>query len=145
MYTWYRAWKDEVRAHANKTTKRDPNLLRVLLKTFGYEYLRVGFIFAILEVLLRKIGQPVLLWQLIRYFSTKTDEYYRESSYWQIYLYATAIVGTSLSVVVHFHPNFFTCRIVSMRMRIALTSLIYKKVHRLLKDQIFKTRILINN
>ena len=104
-------------------------MLRVLVRTFGLDYFRLGVILGALEVLLLKIGHPVLLWLLIRYFSVENDETYQEFNDWQIYIYATGIVIGSFSLVLHFHPNFFACRITSMRMRIALSSLIYRKVY----------------
>jgi len=92
-----------VTVHANGTSKRAPNLLRVLVQTFGHDYLRLGIILGGLEALLLRIGQPLLLWQLIRHFSSMENE----SNYLPIYLNSVAIVGISLSVVFFSHPNLF--------------------------------------
>ena len=47
-----REWEDEFTAYRNGTIKTTPNLLRVLMRTFGLGYLRSGIIFNILEALL---------------------------------------------------------------------------------------------
>ena len=124
-----RAWEVEMTKSRNGSIKRSPNLLWVLLTTFGREYLmRLGPILGSLDVLFMRIGPPLFLWQLIRYFSAAENEDGGSANYWQIYLYATGIVFGSLSVVLHFHPNYFASTHTAMRMRIAVSSLIYRKV-----------------
>ena len=106
-------------------------MLLVLLRTFGREYLRLGLILGSLEVLLFRIGPPLLLWQLIRLFSAveEDDGSERESAnYWQMYVYATGIVFGSFSLVLHFHPSYFSSLQTAMKMKIAVCSLIYRKV-----------------
>ncbi|XP_056646549.1 probable multidrug resistance-associated protein lethal(2)03659 [Diorhabda sublineata] len=57
-------WKqEEQRAKKNET---QPSLQKVLLKTFGWEYLFLGIILVIAEAV--KLAQPIVLGRLVRYF-----------------------------------------------------------------------------
>ncbi|XP_038070620.1 multidrug resistance-associated protein 4-like [Patiria miniata] len=108
----------------SKKTGKPPSLRRALLRTFGWGYMLLG-IPAFLEESVFKVVQPLMLSQLVLYFSTDLV------SIRDAYLYAAGITVCSLLTVMCHHVTFFGVARYGMRVRVACSGLIYRKALRL--------------
>lgn len=107
-------WKDELK-------KKNPSVLRMFYKAYGFSAMSVGLMFSIVETLSR-CAQPLFLGALLTYFSDP------EASKREAYLYASGIVICSLIPVLTFHPFIYYIFEVGMKLRIGSSRLVYDKV-----------------
>ncbi|KAJ8979913.1 hypothetical protein NQ317_005349, partial [Molorchus minor] len=119
-----RNWKTEIEIAKLKNYK--PSLLKVICKSFLWVYMGCGIMVFIYIVILRT-SQPVVLALLINLFGLTADKH----SYIMMYTYGSILVMvTLLSVIFNAHSYYWQC-VVGMRIRIAVSSLIYRKIMRL--------------
>lgn len=107
--------------------KKDPSVLRMFYKAYGFPVLSVGLLFSITETL-NRCAQPLFLGALLSYFVdpdiTKTH------AYW----YAAGIVMGSLIPVLTFHPFIYYMMEHGMKLRIGSSRLVYDKILRMTKS-----------
>ncbi|XP_064120685.1 ATP-binding cassette sub-family C member 4-like [Macrobrachium nipponense] len=128
-----KCWDDEVLK--SKVKGRKASYVNALARCFGWEYGRVGLLAAFEECVLR-IGQPLCLGGLIRYFNGEKG--YTELHGW---LYCTGVVMGSLLYIFSHHPFFFGTQHSGMQIRVASCSMIYRKALRLSKAALGKTTV----
>ncbi|CAG9860600.1 unnamed protein product [Phyllotreta striolata] len=133
--------------------KRQPNMRKVIAKTFYKEFMMYGLVMFVLEVAVR-LFQPIFVGCFIRYFNennrlrtTKGEAvkppqfFYRVLNFWQpdqgiitieeAYFFAGGIAFCNLLVVMVTHPYMLGVLHVGMKVRVACCSLIYRKALRL--------------
>lgn len=76
---------------------------------------------------MRRVGQPLLLGGLIRYFSQPADGAQPVSKD-MAYLYAGGVIGCSGLTVLMMHPYMMSVMHTGMKLRIATCSLVYRQV-----------------
>ncbi|XP_066976379.1 ATP-binding cassette sub-family C member 4-like isoform X2 [Macrobrachium rosenbergii] len=128
-----KCWDEEVLKSKEKGKKA--SYVKALARCFGWEYGRVGLLAAFEECVLR-IGQPLCLGGLIRYFNGEKG--YTELHGW---LYCTGVVMGSLLYIFSHHPFFFGTQHSGMQIRVASCSMIYRKALRLSKAALGKTTV----
>ncbi|XP_016967737.1 probable multidrug resistance-associated protein lethal(2)03659 [Drosophila biarmipes] len=118
--------------HELKIDKENPNLLRAVLRTFAWQLALPGLAIFLVELGLRTF-QPILLVKLISYFShqPKAEE--------MGYFYAIALILNSILSVMLLAPANFGIYHVCFKMRVALTSMIFRKALRLSKNALGET------
>ena len=101
---------------------KTPSLMGTLFVLIGRKYLfySVGVMFG--DIL--RIAEPVLLRELIRSFDENSSVSERDQ-----YLLAAGICLCPLIALLSYHPSAFQLYRLSMRCRLALSSLIYRKVN----------------
>ena len=83
-----------------------------------------------------RIGQPLCLGQLLRYFNPESD-----MSVTSAYLYATGVLLCTASPVITYHLNNFKLYLLGMQMRVATCSLIYRKSLKLSQKALGETSV----
>ncbi|XP_071552963.1 ATP-binding cassette sub-family C member 4-like isoform X4 [Panulirus ornatus] len=126
-------WDEEVEWSRAKGKKA--SYVKALIRCFGWEYACVGTLAAFEECVLR-IGQPLCLGNLIRYFSG--EEGYTNMDGW---LYSTGLVMGSLLYIFSHHPFFWGTQHIGMQIRIGSCAMIYRKALRLSKVAMGKTTV----
>ncbi|XP_050309650.1 ATP-binding cassette sub-family C member 4-like isoform X2 [Anthonomus grandis grandis] len=118
-------WLEEV--SRGKEKHQSASLLRVISKVFLKEYCYYGLMLFILTVVLRS-PQPLVLSWLINQFQP-------HESHEKIEMYASAssLVIISTLIIFFLHHNSYGQSCVGMRVRIAVSSLIYRKILKLNK------------
>lgn len=116
-----REWKKEMQ---KKEAGGNPSLLKCLIRMFGVKYCLLGMIVFIEEG--TKIAQPLLLGQLIRYFTPNSTMCSTEA-----YMYAMGVSLCAVVLAVFHHPYFFGVQRIGMQLRVACCSLLYRKTLRL--------------
>ncbi|XP_076453870.1 ATP-binding cassette sub-family C member 4-like isoform X2 [Babylonia areolata] len=115
-----REWQRELQKEKDSGGTHKPSLLKALARLFGLRYLLLGLIVLTEESV--RVVQPLLLGGLIEYFtasSTMTTK--------QAYLYALGVsLATLLMAFTHAYYFFAVARI-GMQMRVACSSLMFKK------------------
>ncbi|XP_071159454.1 ATP-binding cassette sub-family C member 4-like isoform X3 [Mytilus edulis] len=114
-------WNKELR---KKQSGGKPSLLKCLIRMFGVEYALLGLILFIEEG--TKIAQPLLLGQLIRYFTPGSTV-----SSTDAYMYAMGVSLCAIILAIFHHPYFFGVQRIGMQLRVACCSLLYRKALRL--------------
>ncbi|XP_041448153.1 probable multidrug resistance-associated protein lethal(2)03659 isoform X2 [Drosophila obscura] len=122
------AWEREQQQGA----KRRPNLLRALLRVFGWYFGLLGLVLFILELGLRTL-QPLFLLKLIAYYSHGSESI--EAAYY----YAGGVILCSALNVIIMHPYMLGTMHVGMKMRVGMCSMIYRKALRLSKTALGDT------
>ena len=117
----------------SKKHKRRPSLLRAIFRTFLWEYSALG-VMQILNELVLRLGTPILLGGLLRYFKKSTTETYETAL-----LYAGGICLTTAMNVLMFNQAIFGAFHVGARIRVAACSLVYRKALRLSKTALGET------
>ncbi|XP_025993846.1 probable multidrug resistance-associated protein lethal(2)03659 [Solenopsis invicta] len=135
------AWDKECEAYQRRLEKskslkkvKEPSLMKVLIKVFGFEVLLYGIIMAIFELVLRVL-QPLLLGRLLHYFnSTDVDKGYA---------YGVAVGVILCSAVNVFATHMFMMGIMhmGMKIRVACCSLIYRKTLKMTRTALGETTI----
>ncbi|WAQ93730.1 MRP4-like protein [Mya arenaria] len=97
-----------------------PNLLYALIRMFGLEYILFGLVLMCEET--SRLVQPLLLGGLIRYFTPGPEVTKTESL-----LYAGGVSLCTLILAITHHPYFFGVQRIGMKIRIACSSLLYRK------------------
>ncbi|XP_023310959.1 multidrug resistance-associated protein 4 [Anoplophora glabripennis] len=126
-------WDDEVKKAKLKGSK--PSLMRALIKTFIWKYMLCGLLQFIQMVVLRSV-QPVILAYYISLYAISED---RADKTDQMYISGAGIVAISILVCFLMHHTNFAISAIGMRIRIAASSLIYRKITRLNQQSLGKT------
>ncbi|CAK1546481.1 unnamed protein product [Leptosia nina] len=116
-------WKNEL-LEQDKTKK--PSLLRCIIKNYGVKFIVSNIIFAIVDTSLR-ITTPMCLEGLINYFSPSHSGVTTSEAY----LYALGVVSFMAINASIIHPMLLYLLDMSMKVRVACCSLIYRKLLRL--------------
>ncbi|XP_068622150.1 probable multidrug resistance-associated protein lethal(2)03659 [Battus philenor] len=103
-----------------------PSLLRAITKVYGLKFIIGNVIFSLLESTIR-LSIPMCLEGMINYFSTAQSGITVSDAY----LYAFGVVGLQLINAVIMHPMFLWMLSMSMKLRVACSSMIYRKLLRL--------------
>ncbi|XP_057653041.1 uncharacterized protein LOC130891946 [Diorhabda carinulata] len=124
-------WEDEVRKSQEKKTK--PNLMKALFKQFYKEAFIYGFMWFYTNVIIVCL-RPIILAELIKLFADKNvaDNY-------EIYVYSVALIIVSFLSTITLHHVIFAMQAIGMRVRIATSSLVYRKVTRLSQRSLGET------
>ncbi|RZC33433.1 ABC tran and/or AAA 25 domain containing protein [Asbolus verrucosus] len=124
------AWDDEVVAYEK------PSIVRALIRTFGLQCLAYGlFMFPFHFAF--TIFQPLFLMNLLNIFSSQEGEPNQN----QAYFYASMMILASLSHLVCLHFISFLLDTLAMKVRVACSSLIYRKSLNLRKTHSQKTTV----
>lgn len=123
-----KAWDREV--SKARSRKKEPSLVSVIIEVFGCKVLLYGTVIFFYEIVLR-ISQPLLLGGLIRYFSQPADS--QEITLNMAYMYAGGVIACSGLVVFIAHPYIMALLHLGMKLRVATSSLIYRKALNLSK------------
>ncbi|XP_031366804.1 multidrug resistance-associated protein 4-like isoform X3 [Apis dorsata] len=121
-----RNWIKEIKL-AEETNKK-PKFFNALKKTFAWSFAYYGGWQFFLAVILRVL-QPYVLGFLIWYFDPRAT-----STATEAYIYASSVVLISLLGALINHHSMLGLMEVGMRMRVACSSLIYRKILRLSKS-----------
>ncbi|XP_054270037.1 probable multidrug resistance-associated protein lethal(2)03659 [Macrosteles quadrilineatus] len=128
-------WREECKRAAIK--KREPSLLRVLLRIFGPKLMAYGLVLAIVENVFR-VSQPLFLGKLIEYFTRDGGGTVSKD---EAYFYAGGVVMCSALSVFIMHPYMLGIMHIGMKIRVACCSLIYRKALRLSKTALGQTTV----
>ncbi|KAJ3584634.1 hypothetical protein NHX12_015129, partial [Muraenolepis orangiensis] len=120
-----RRWDEECLKASKK--QRDPSFAKAIIRCYRKSYAWLGLITFIVEVI--RIIQPVLLGKLLEYF--EAYQYDDALDPKPAYLYATGISLSVLTLMVILHLFLFKLQSNGMRIRVALSHMIYKKALRL--------------
>ncbi|RZB38697.1 ABC tran domain containing protein, partial [Asbolus verrucosus] len=104
----------------------NPSLCRVLVKLFGLEFMIYGLILSLGEFSFITL-HPFFLKKLLDYYTPNQVEINKR----QAYLYATGILLVALSKSLIMHPCRLHFSVFGMKVRIACSSLIYRRLLRL--------------
>lgn len=129
-----KSWRNE--EHLAKIAHRQPSLLRVLWRVFGWEFMFYGLVLAVGEFGIRLL-QPIALGQLIAYYIPNQTTISEKEAY----LYAGAVVLCSLLNVFVTHPYMMGALHLGMKLRVACCSLVYRKSLRLSKTALGQTTV----
>ncbi|XP_067014167.2 probable multidrug resistance-associated protein lethal(2)03659 [Anabrus simplex] len=124
-------WNQELRQSVEKRKK--PSLTRVIVRCFGLKLAFYGLILACMELFLR-VGQPLFLGRLIRFYRSDTRVSENDA-----YLYAISVVLCSVANIFVIHPYMMAIFHMGMKMRVACCSLIYRKALKLSKTALGET------
>ncbi|XP_068622328.1 probable multidrug resistance-associated protein lethal(2)03659 [Battus philenor] len=116
-------WKRE-RLKQDKTKK--PSLLMTIVKIYGAKFIIANLIFAFIDASIR-LSIPLCLEGLINYFSPSHGGVAATDAY----LYALGVVGFMALSASIIHPMLLWLLTMSMKIRVACCSLIYRKLLRL--------------
>lgn len=117
----------------SKKWKRNPSLLKTIFRTFLWEYFVLGMITILNEFVIR-LGTPLLLGGLLRYFRKDSVESY-ENALW----YAAGIcIATGMNVISG-NQAIFGAFHVGAKVRVAVCSVVYRKALRLCKTALGET------
>ena len=124
-------WKIEL--ENSRKHKRKASLLRAIFRTFLWEYIVLALVQILNEFFLR-LGTPMLLGGLLRYFKKNTTETYETAL-----LYAGGIcIATAINVIA-LNQVVFGAFHVGARIRVATCSVVYRKALRLSKTALGET------
>ncbi|XP_043065365.1 probable multidrug resistance-associated protein lethal(2)03659 [Drosophila ficusphila] len=134
---FFREWEDEVARCRGKDqrTHREPSVLRVIGRVFGWQLILSGIVIAVLELGTRATV-PLLLAGLISEFSEHGNG---SSNYAQIY--AVLLIVCILASVLLTHPYMMGMMHLAMKMRVAVSAAIYRKALRLSRTSLGDTTI----
>ncbi|XP_045472555.1 ATP-binding cassette sub-family C member 4-like [Harmonia axyridis] len=123
-------WSKEL--ERSKLKNKKPSLLRALLKTFLWRYLAWGLLLFLNNVVLR-VAVPLILSDFIKLFS-RPDHTIEE-----VATYGGIICAMTLTTAFLNHHSSYGVSRIGMRMRVAVSSLIYRKILRLSQLSLGKT------
>ncbi|KOC62297.1 putative multidrug resistance-associated protein lethal(2)03659 [Habropoda laboriosa] len=124
-------WKIEL--ENSKKYRRRASLLRAIFRTFIWEYTALGLIQILNEFFIR-LGTPILLGGLLRYFKKDTHETYETAL-----LYAAGICLATAVNVITLNQAIFGAFHVGAKIRVATCSVVYRKALRLSKTALGET------
>ncbi|KAL7740941.1 hypothetical protein ACLKA6_014096 [Drosophila palustris] len=125
------AWDREL-LKKQQNSKKEPSLLRTLLKVFGPYFALLGLVLFLLELGLRTI-QPLFLLKLISYYTHGSETI--DAAYY----YAAGVIACSALNVFIMHPYMLGTIHMGMKMRVGLCSMIYRKALKLSKTALGDT------
>ncbi|XP_057653035.1 ATP-binding cassette subfamily C member 4-like isoform X9 [Diorhabda carinulata] len=117
-------WKSEI--VKSQQSKRKPSLLKAIVKTFLFEVMFYGIFWFFSNVLIR-CTQPLILARLISLFGEEFNEKNTE----KMYFYSTMLIVTSILTAFMSNHIELGLSAIGMRIRIACSSLLYRKMIRL--------------
>ncbi|XP_045158220.2 ATP-binding cassette sub-family C member 4-like [Mercenaria mercenaria] len=117
-----REWQKETRRYQD--SGKNPCLFKSLFRTFGFSYILYGILLLFEEATI--IIQPILLSGLIRYFTADSPVSNADS-----YMYAGGVGFCAIILAFTHHPYYLGVQMIGIRMKVACSSLIYKKSQRL--------------
>lgn len=123
-----REWNKELK-------KSTPSLALALTRLLGQDLLCSAIVFFIFEFIVR-MSQPIFLMKLVAYYS---NNYSDDDNIHEAYLYAAGMILCSVLTVLLLHPNSLTVWSIGLKMRVAVMSLIYRKVLRLSRTALVDT------
>ncbi|XP_018045577.1 PREDICTED: multidrug resistance-associated protein 4-like [Atta colombica] len=126
-----RRWNIEL--ENSKKWKRSPSLLKTIFRTFLWEYTMLGIIQILNEFVIR-LGTPLLLGGLLRYFRKDSVEPY-ENALW---FGAGICIATGMNVISG-NQTIFGAFHVGAKVRVAVCSVVYRKALRLSKTALGET------
>ncbi|XP_066442933.1 ATP-binding cassette sub-family C member 3 [Eleutherodactylus coqui] len=103
----------------NSQKKKEPSFLKVLLKTFG-PFFMIGSIFKLFQDLLSFVN-PQLLSILIKFIKDS------QAPAWWGFIIAVLMFLSSVAQTLILHQHFQYCFVTGMRLRSAITGIIYRK------------------
>ncbi|XP_013177157.1 PREDICTED: probable multidrug resistance-associated protein lethal(2)03659 isoform X1 [Papilio xuthus] len=116
-------WKHEKQ---KQDKNKKPSLLRTIVKIYGTKFIIGNLIFAFIDASIR-LSIPMCLEGLINYFSPSHAGVTTNEAY----LYALGVVGFMAMSASMIHPMLLWLLTMSMKIRVACCSLIYRKLLRL--------------
>ncbi|XP_044250789.1 probable multidrug resistance-associated protein lethal(2)03659 [Drosophila takahashii] len=117
------AWEMELETH-----KKNASLLRTLLRVFGWYFGFLGLVLFIMEAVLTM--QPTFLVKLISSFSHNSE--FKGSAY----AYVAGVILCNVCCVTLLHPFAFAITHLGLKIRVGLSSMIYRKALRLSKSSL---------
>eukprot|EP00794_Sanderia_malayensis_P020176 gene20176-22151_t len=126
-----REWEKQL-YNADGNRNNNASLMKSFIKTFGLHYMSLAIFVALSEGL--RIVQPIFLGLLIGYFEPTSKTTKKEA-----YLYAMAMLLCSMGITLNLVPFNFHRQRMGMHARVAVTSLVYKKVLTLSNAALAKT------
>ncbi|CAK9828615.1 ABC transporter C family member 4 [Anthophora retusa] len=126
-----RRWKIEL--ENSKKKRRRASLLRAIFHTFMWEYTVLGLMQILNEFFIR-LGTPILLGGLLRYFKKDAQETYETAL-----LYAAGISLATAVNVITLNQAIFGAFHVGAKIRVATCSVVYRKALRLSKTALGET------
>ncbi|XP_076254933.1 putative multidrug resistance-associated protein lethal(2)03659 isoform X1 [Rhynchophorus ferrugineus] len=118
-----------------KKNPSNPSLWRALVGVFGKELALLGLCYLIIEIFIR-LGQPLCLSQLLHYYEPNTTMSKREA-----YYYASGIALTAFLSSSSIHSYMLRIFHLGARIRIATSTLVYRKALRLSKGALAETTV----
>ncbi|XP_049883671.1 probable multidrug resistance-associated protein lethal(2)03659 [Pectinophora gossypiella] len=116
-------WKKQLQ---KQEKGKNPSLLKAIMKIHGFSFFLGNFIFALVDASIR-LSIPMCLEGLIKYFSPSHSGITSQ----QAYLYALGVVGLMALNATIIHPMLLWLLTMSVKIRVACCSLIYRKLLRL--------------
>ncbi|KAL0104958.1 hypothetical protein PUN28_016534 [Cardiocondyla obscurior] len=126
-----RRWNIEL--ENSKKWKRSPSLSRTIFRTFLWEYSMLGILQILNEFVIR-LGVPLMLGGLLRYFRKDSVELY-ENALW----YGAGICIATGMYVISGNQTIFGAYHVGAKVRVAVCSVVYRKALRLSKTALGET------
>ncbi|XP_043465526.1 ATP-binding cassette sub-family C member 4-like [Leptopilina heterotoma] len=126
-----KTWNKEVKITNNR--KEKISLLKVIGRTFVWEYFLLGILQIFNELILR-LGTPILLSGFLQYFRPKTEVPYQTAL-----LFAGGICLFSCLTVISLNQSIYGSLHVGGRIRVAICSLVYRKALKLSKTALEET------
>ncbi|XP_072948487.1 probable multidrug resistance-associated protein lethal(2)03659 [Epargyreus clarus] len=116
-------WKDELK---KIDEGKKPSLLRAMLRIHGAKFFIFNLVFAVIDATFR-LSVPVCLGGLVTYFSSSQ----KSITDTEAYLYAVGVVGFMVVMASMMHSMLLFLLDMSLKIRVACCSLIYRKLLRL--------------
>ncbi|CAG9768692.1 unnamed protein product [Ceutorhynchus assimilis] len=118
-----------------KKNPKNPSLTVALWKVFGHQLIILGLVFMFIEIFVR-LSAPLLLNQLLNYYDpdttmTKTEAYY----------YAFGLAGCAFVSATFQHTYMLNNFHLGMKIRVATSTLIYRKALKLSKSALAETTV----
>ncbi|XP_015608410.1 probable multidrug resistance-associated protein lethal(2)03659 [Cephus cinctus] len=130
-------WEEEEKQCAAKKNGSHPSLLRVLMKQFGPKIMLYGVMEAVLELLI-KIPQPLALGRLLHCFTQDRNTNGVEN---EAYIWAGVMATFGLLNCFVSHSSLQGIMHMGMKIRIACSTLAYRKILRLSKISLVETTV----
>uniref|UniRef100_A0A6P7FQ01 Multidrug resistance-associated protein 4-like n=1 Tax=Diabrotica virgifera virgifera TaxID=50390 RepID=A0A6P7FQ01_DIAVI len=129
-----RHWKNEILK--SRIKKTSPSLLKAIVKAFYFEFLLYGIAWFVLNVLLR-CSQPIILFHFIALFSGEN----REENQGDMYIYGGLLILVSVLSIFFMHHLQIGLASIGMRVRVACSSLVYRKITKLSHQSLGQTAV----
>ncbi|CAH1105114.1 unnamed protein product [Psylliodes chrysocephalus] len=126
-------WKDEL--NKVRSENETPSFLKAIQKTFRFEFMLYGLLWFLVNVCIR-CSQPVILAKLISCFS---ETYNGTDKQLDKNIYGILLVGVTGCGMFITHHTSFGLAIIGMRIRIAASSLVYRKIIKLNQKSLGQT------
>ncbi|XP_066255316.1 probable multidrug resistance-associated protein lethal(2)03659 isoform X2 [Euwallacea similis] len=123
------AWNQEMK------TKPDPSLWRVLWRVYWKDFFYTGFIWILLETVI-KLSQPLVISKFLDYYQPGTT-----MTIDKVHLYASLIVLILFLQVVVSHYFLLMILQLALKIRLSISSLIYRKALKLSKSALCETTL----